>query len=500
MRQYLAQLAGFCSTVPVRRVGKPAPRYGKGGIMDLDPVFLSRLQFAWVVAWHILLPAFTVGLASYIAVLEGLHLATGREIYFRISTFWIKIFSVSFGMGVVSGIVMPFQFGTNWSRFSDATADVVSPLLAYEGLTAFFLEAAFLGVLLFGRNLVPRWAHFVAALMVAGGTLTSAFWILATNSWMQTPAGYELIDGRFHPKDWVQVIFNPSFPYRLAHTITAFYITTGFIVVGVAAAFIRRERFAAEGRVMLSMTLWLLTVLVPLQLFIGDSHGLNTREYQPAKLAAIEARWETGRRVPLTLLAIPDEAAEKNYYAIDVPLLGSLILTHEVDGEVKGLKDFPPNERPPVALPFFGFRVMVGIGVLMLFLVLASLWLRLSGTLFENVLFLRACQVIAPLGFVAVLAGWTTTEVGRQPWTVYGLLRTSESVSPSLTGSDVLSSLIGYGIVYLIMYPAGLLIMARLVRRGPVEAEEADVPIESGRPSGPVAAAAGMAPRQDHRP
>ena len=331
--------------------------------MDLDPVFLSRLQFAWVIAWHILLPAFTVGLAAFIAVLEGLNFFTGREVYLRVSMFWIKIFSISFGMGVVTGIVMPFQFGTNWSRYADATANVLSPLFAYEGLTAFFLEAAFLGVLLFGRKLVPPWAHFVAALMVALGTLFSSFWILSANSWMQTPAGYEIIDGRFFPTDWLQVVFNPSFPFRLAHTVVAFFITTGFVVMGVGAYLMRRGRFAEEGRIMLSMTLWLLTVLVPLQIFLGDQHGLNTREHQPAKLAAIEARWETGRRVPITLFAIPDEKAETNYFSIDVPLLGSLILTHELDGEVKGLKDFPADQRPPVAIPFFAFRIMVGCGL-----------------------------------------------------------------------------------------------------------------------------------------
>src|SRR5277367_6407361 len=276
--------------------------------MSMDPLVLSRIQFAWVIAWHFLLPAFTIGLAAFIAVLEGLHLITGREIYFRISTFWIKIFAVSFGMGVVSGIVMPFQFGTNWARFSDASANIISPMLAYEGLTAFFLEASFLGVLLFGRALVPRWAHFFAALMVAGGTLLSSFWILSANSWMQTPAGYQIVDGRFFSKDWLEVIFNPSFPYRLGHTVVGFFTTTGFVVVGVAAYLIRKGRSVDEARVMLSMTLWLLTVLVPLQIFLGDQHGLNTREHQPAKLAAIEARWDTGRGVPLTLFAVPDAA------------------------------------------------------------------------------------------------------------------------------------------------------------------------------------------------
>jgi cytochrome bd ubiquinol oxidase subunit I len=455
--------------------------------MSLDPLLLSRLQFAWVIAWHILLPAFTVGLASYIAVLEGLHFATGREIYFRLSTFWIKIFAVSFGMGVVSGIVMPFQFGTNWSRFSDATANVLSPLLSYEALVAFFLESAFLGVLLFGRKLVPRWAHFIAALMVTLGTILSSFWILATNSWMQTPAGYEIVDARFFPKDWLQVIFSPSFPYRLGHTVVAFYITTGFVVVGVAAYYLWRGRFAQEARTMLAMTLSLLTVLVPLQVLLGDAHGLNTVEYQPAKLAAIEAHWNTGRRVGLNLFAIPDEKAETNRYVLSVPEVGSLILTHDPNGIVRGLKDWPADQRPPVAIPFFAFRIMVGIGLLMLALIAASWWLRARRRLFDANWFLWICMLASPLGFLAVLAGWTTTEVGRQPWTVYGLLRTSDSVSPSLTGFDVVVSLVGYGVVYLIMFPFGVAVMARIVRNGPLEFIEPD-PVEAGRPQRPVEA------------
>jgi cytochrome d ubiquinol oxidase subunit I len=453
--------------------------------VEFDALLLSRLQFVWVVAWHILLPAFTVGLASFIAVLEGLHLLTGKPIYFRLSGFWIKIFAVSFGMGVVSGIVMPFQFGTNWSRFSDVTADVISPLLAYEGLMAFFLESAFLGVLLFGRNLVPRWAHFVAALAVAVGTLFSSFWILATNSWMQTPAGFSrLPDGRFVPEDWIAIIFNPSFPYRLAHTVTGFYVTTGFVVIGVAAYYMRRGRFVEEARTMFSMTLWLLTVLVPLQILIGDLHGLNTREYQPAKLAAIEARWETASRVPLSLFAIPDQEAETNRFEIEIPVLGSLILTHDANGTVQGLKDFPKDQRPPVAIPYFAFRIMVGLGLIMLAIVVASWWLRLRRDLYIADWYLRVCQYAAPIGFIAVLAGWTTTEVGRQPWTVYGLLRTADSVTPSLSGTDVALSLAGYMIVYLIMYPAGGLLMAKLVKRGP--ADQHHDAVESGRPRQPV--------------
>ncbi|HVA14449.1 MAG TPA: cytochrome ubiquinol oxidase subunit I [Stellaceae bacterium] len=455
--------------------------------MALDPLLLSRLQFAWVIAFHILLPAFTVGLASYIAVLEGIHFFTDRDVYRRLSNFWIKIFAVSFGMGVVSGIVMPFQFGTNWSRFSDATANIISPLLAYEGLMAFFLESAFLGVLLFGRALVPRWAYFVAALMVAVGTLFSSFWIIATNSWMQTPAGYEIIDGRFFPKDWFAIIFNPSFPYRLAHTVVGFYVTTAFVVVGVAAFYLRRARFLDEARAMLSMTLWLLTVLVPLQIALGDAQGLNTLEYQPAKLAAIEARWDTASRVPLTLFALPDPQAETNRDAIDIPDLGSLILTHSLDGTVKGLKDFPKDERPPVAIPFFAFRIMVGIGFAMLGLIALSLWLRARRDLFEARWFFACCEIAAPFGFIAVLAGWTTTEVGRQPWTVYGVMRTADSVTPSLTGADVLLSLLGYAIVYLVMYPAGAIMIARLIRKGPSDTATVE-PVASGRPRHPVTA------------
>src|SRR5262245_46866802 len=449
--------------------------------MDLDPLLLSRLQFAWVIAWHILLPAFTVGLASYIAFLEALYFVTRREIYFRISAMWIRIFAISFGMGVVSGVVMPFQFGTNWSRFSDATANVLSPLFAYEALMAFFLEASFLGILLFGRSLVPRWAHFVAAIMVAFGTLLSAFWILAANSWMQTPAGATMENGIFYPVSWLQIIFNPSFPYRFTHTVVAFYVTTGFVVLGVAAHAMLRRRFVEEAQAMLSATLWLLTLLVPLQILIGDQHGLNTLEYQPAKIAAIEASWETRARAPWTVFAWPDAEAETNRFAIEIPLAGSLILTHDVNGVVPGLKDVPRDQRAPVAIPFFAFRIMLGIGGLFLLMVIVGLWLRYRGRLYDSVYFLRACVATSPLGFVAVLAGWTMTEVGRQPWTVYGLMRTADSVTPSLTGFDVLLSLMGYIIAYLIIFPAGIFFMGRVVHQGPGEANNA-LPVEGGRP------------------
>src|SRR5215468_1378088 len=458
--------------------------------MDFDPVFLSRLQFAWVIAWHILLPAFTVGLAAYIAVLEGLNFFTGRQVYLRVSMFWIKIFSISFGMGVVTGVVMPFQFGTNWSSFADATANVLSPLFAYEGLTAFFLEAGFLGVLLFGRKMVPPWAHFFAALMVAIGTLFSTFWILSANSWMQTPAGYEIVNGQFIPTDWIKVIFNPSFPYRLAHTAFAFFTTTGFVILGVGAYLLQRNRSVLEARTMFSMALWALTVLVPLQMVIGDMHGLNTRAHQPAKLAAIEARWETARGVPLTLFAVPNDKAEQNKFAIEIPYLGSLILTHDLHGEVKGLKDFPADQRPPVAIPFFAFRAMVGCAGVMLALVLLGAWLRWRGQLYDTRLYLLACQCAIPLGFIAVIAGWFVTEVGRQPWTVYGLLRTAASVSPSLTSHDVTLSLLAYMAAYLLIYPSGVIILLRLIRKGPIETSESAPAIEAGVPAAPVLAPA----------
>ena len=457
--------------------------------MTLDPLLLSRIQFAWVIGWHILLPAFTVGAASYIALLEGLHLATARSVYLRVSNFWIRIFAVAFGMGVVTGIVMPFQFGTNWSRLSDAAGNVISPLLAYEGLTAFFLEATFLGVLLFGRKLVPPAMHFVAAVLVAAGTLSSAFWILATNSWMQTPVGHEVIDGLFYPKDWIAIMFSPSLPYRLAHTVSAFYVTTAFVVLGVGAYTVRRGQSPTEGRMMLRLALWFLAIFVPIQVVLGDLHGLNTLEYQPAKLAAIEGLWDGGSGVPASIIGWPDQKEERNIAEIAIPKLGSLYLTHSWDGAVKGLKDFPADQRPPVAVVYFAFRIMVGIALLMVTVVLAGFVLLARRRLDETRWYLVLCQFTTCLGFIAVIAGWTTTEVGRQPWTVYGLLRTADSVSPSLTGANVLLSLLLYVVVYLIIFPTGIYTMLRIVWRGP-SASEDDAPVVSGRPKSPIEALA----------
>lgn len=452
---------------------------------SVDPVLLSRIQFAFLIAFHFLLPAFTIGLASYIAVLEGLFLWTRRPVYLRLSAFWIRIFAVSFGMGVVSGIVMPFQIGTNWSRYAELTASIVGPLMGYEALSAFFLEAAFLGVLLFGRKLVPQWVHFGSAIIVAAGTLFSAFWILAANSWMQTPAGFEVVDGRFVPVDWIQVIFNPSFPYRLAHTVVAVYLTTAFTVIGVAAWYLRRGRYAEESRVMITMGVLLATVLLPLQLVIGDLHGVNTLEHQPQKLAAIEGIWEGGPGQPAILFAIPDERLEKNHAEIGIPKLASLYLTHSWDGHVRGLKDFPKAERPPAVLPFFAFRLMVGMWLVMVGITLWA-WI-VRRRLYAAPAFLRAATWSIPAGYVAVTAGWTTTEVGRQPWVVYGHLRTAEAVSPNLTGTDVAISLALYVVVYAIIFGAGVYYLARLVRRGmPEELPEAR---QDGRPARPLSAA-----------
>ncbi len=460
--------------------------------MHLDPVFLSRLQFIWVVAMHILLPAFTVGLACFIALLESVHLFTGNPLYLRLSQFWLRIFAVSFGLGVVSGIVMPFQFGTNWSRFSDATSNVVAPLLAYEGLTAFFLESAFLGVLLFGRKRVPPIVHAGAAILVAVGTVSSTFWILAVNSWMQTPAGYEQVDGRFFAANWFDVIFSPSFPYRLAHTVTAFFITTAFIVIAVACHHLRKGQFIPESRKMLSMTLWLATILVPAQMLIGDQHGLDTLRYQPTKLAAMEGNWTRRESAPLLLFALPDQAAQTNRLEIGIPYLGSLILRHDPFGVIPGLTEVPPADQPPVAVVFWAFRVMVGAGVAMLGIVALSLWLRRRGALFTTPWFQLLCLCAAPIGYVAVLAGWTVTETGRQPWVVYGLLRTADAVSPSLTGADVAISLAVYVVVYSFVFGSGLFLILRLMRSFPTD--EAQITAPPSEPEEAVALLGGQRP------
>ena len=332
---------------------------------DLDALLLSRIQFAFTVSFHIVFPAMTIGLAAFLVVLEGAWLRTGEAVYFTLYRFWSKLFALAFGIGVVTGLVLSYEFGTNWSRFSAAAGNVIGPLMGYEVLTAFFLEAGFLGIMLFGLERVGRRLHFLATCMVSLGTLISMTWILSANSWMHTPAGYEIVDGTFHVTDWWAVILNPSFPYRLAHMATAAFLSAAMGVAGVSAWYLLKGRHQAFAQKGFSLAMWMVAVAAPAQVVIGDLHGLNTIHHQPMKVAAMEGHWETTRGMHMLLFAIPDQAAATNHYEIGIPRLGSLILTHEWDGEVKGLNEVPPEDRPPVAIVFYAFRVMVGIGMLL---------------------------------------------------------------------------------------------------------------------------------------
>ena len=435
--------------------------------MDIDGLLLARIQFAFTIAFHIIFPAFTIGLAAWITTLEGIWLKTGNDRYHLLARFWTKIFAVSFGMGVVSGIVLSYQFGTNWSRFSEVAGNIVGPLMGYEVLTAFFLEATFLGVMLFGWDKVPPWLHFAACGLVAFGTAMSAFWILSANSWMQYPTGHEVRDGIAYPVDWLEVVFNPTFPYRLAHMLTAAYLTTAFVVFSVGARFWLRGQHIRQAETMVKMALGLIIVLAPLQIFIGDQHGLATLEYQPAKLAAIEGHWgDEPAPVPLVLFAWPNEETESNDLAVQIPYLGSLILTHSWSGDFQGLRDFPEAERPPVAPVFFAFRIMVGIGFFMLLMAVTGgvLWWR--GRLFRQGLYLKVAKHLWPIGFVAVLSGWIVTEVGRQPWVVTGVLRTAHAASPVAAGT-VATSLAMFLLVYGVVFSAGIYYINRLLEKGP---------------------------------
>lgn len=457
--------------------------------MELDPLLLSRLQFAFVVSFHAIFPVFAIGLASYIALLHGLFYKTENPAWDRLALFWTKVFAVVFGMGVVSGIVMSFQFGTNWSNFAYATSNFLGPVLSYEVVTAFFLEAAFLGVLLFGRNKVPEGVHLFAAIMVAVGTFISSFWILSANSWMQTPVGYELIDGRFHITSWMEALFNPSFWYRFVHMGMASFLTGGFVVAGVSAWFLLRKRDVEANKKALSMCLWLLLILAPAQAVVGDFHGLNTLEHQPTKVAAMEGNWETQTNVPLLLFAIPDKEAQTNHFEIGIPNLASLILTHHVDGEVPGLNAVPIEEQPPVIIVFWAFRVMVGIGLLMIAVALTGLFLRRKGRVYENPLFLKTLTVMIASPFLAVLGGWIVTESGRAPWLVYGVMTHAEGLTPSLTGGMALFTLIGYIAVYSVVFFTGIYYLTRVVRNGMKEETQAEVEGEVERPKRPLSAA-----------
>ena len=436
---------------------------------SFDALFLARFQFAFTIAFHIIFPAFTIGVASYLAVLEGLYLKTRNPVYQKLFRYWVKIFAVAFGMGVVSGIVMSYQFGTNWSVFSDKAGPVIGPLMGYEVLTAFFLEAGFLGVMLFGMNKVGEKLHFFATLMVAVGTAISAFWILSVNSWMQTPAGYAMNDvGQFVVTDWFEVVFNPSFPYRLAHMLLAAYLTVAFVVGAVGAWHLLKDKTNAAARKMFSMAMWMALIVAPLQVLVGDFHGLNTQEHQPAKVAAMEGHFDTEARASLYLFGLPNEETAEVDYALKVPGLASIILKHDIDAEVTGLDQFPKEDWPPVATVFWSFRIMVGIGFLM---VLAGLWSglqRLRGKLYDSNWLYRFSLFMGPMGFVAVIAGWMVTEVGRQPWVIYGLLRTADAASP-IDKAGVAGSLIAFIVVYFLVFGAGTFYILRKMAADPAK-------------------------------
>jgi len=429
---------------------------------------LARVQFAFTVSFHIIFPAFSIGLASFLAVLNALWLRTRDTTYLTLFNYWKKIFAVAFGMGVVSGIVMSYQFGTNWSVFSDKAGPVIGPLMAYEVLSAFFLEAGFLGIMLFGRDRVGDKLHMFATGMVAFGTLMSATWILSVNSWMQTPAGYSIAaNGQFIPEDWWQIVFNPSFPYRLVHMVLAAFLTTAFVVGAVGALHLLRDRDDREARRMFSMAMWMALIVTPIQIFAGDAHGLNTLEHQPVKVMAMEGHYDSHPEgAPLILFGIPNPAEKRVDYALEIPKLSSLILKHDLNAPLDGLDTVPDPEEPPVPIVFFSFRVMVGLGFAMLAVGLWSGVARLRGRLYTAPWLHRACLLMGPTGFIAVLAGWITTEVGRQPYTVYGLLRTSDSLAP-VAAPAVATSLIAFVVVYFFVFGAGTAYILAMMNKRP---------------------------------
>ncbi|NYZ61153.1 cytochrome ubiquinol oxidase subunit I [Luteimonas deserti] len=460
----------------------------------MDALLLSRIQFGFVISFHVLFPAFTIGLSSWLAFLEFRWLRTRDPVWRELYFFWMRIFAVSFGMGVVSGIVMSFQLGTNWSVLSAQAGNILGPLLSYEVLTAFFLEASFLGVMLFGWGRVSEKLHFMSTCLVAVGTLISTFWILSANSWLHTPAGFEIVDGAFHPVEWLSIIFNPSFPYRLGHMVLAAFITTCFVIGGVAAWYLRRGEHVDAATRMLKLAVAFAAITVPLQIVVGDLHGLKTGEVQPVKLAAMEGHWhhgEPGEGVPLVVFALPDADAERNRYEVAIPRLGSLILTHSWDGTIEPLTAVPRDERPPVAPVFFAFRVMVGIGMAMLLLTVVSLWAWRRGRLFESRLLLDGWRLMAPSGFVAVLAGWIVVEMGRQPWVIQGLLRTADAVS-DIDRVSVMISLGAFLAAYAVVFGAGSGYILKMIRTGPQPFDDGPDHDEGERtPMRPISAADG---------
>ncbi len=457
----------------------------------ISALTLARMQFAFTVSFHFIFPSFTIGLASYLMVLEGLWLRTGRDVYLQLFKYWLKIFAITFGMGVVSGIVMAYQFGTNWAVFSDKAGPVIGPLMAYEVLTAFFLEAGFLGVMLFGLEKVGKKLHFVATSMVALGTAISTFWIIAVNSWMHTPTGYAInAKGQFYTTDWWAVIFNPSMPYRLAHVLLAAYLTTALVVGGAGAWHLLKDRREAreprEGtRIMFSMAMWMAAIVAPLQIYAGHAHGENTLEYQPAKISAMEGHYQSypggpGGGAPLILFGIPDDVNQVMRYKVEIPQVGSIILKNDIEAPLDGLDKVAPENRAPVGITFWSFRIMVGLGLLMLAMGMWSLWARLRGTLHESPWLHRLALLMGPSGFVAVLAGWTTTEVGRQPFTIFGLLRTVDSASP-LAAPAVAASLIAFVIVYFAVFGVGTWFIIKLMGHEPHPGESGPTRGDSGR-------------------
>jgi cytochrome bd ubiquinol oxidase subunit I len=457
--------------------------------MELDPLLLSRLQFAFVVCFHAIFPVFTIGLASTIAGFEALAFKTDNPVWQRLSKFWIQVFAVVFGIGVVSGIVMSFQFGTNWSNFSYATANFLGPVLSYEVVTAFFLEAAFLGVLLFGRDKVPQGVHLFAAIMVATGTFISSFWILAANSLMQTPQGLELVNGMYQVVSWTDSLFTPSFALRFMHMALASFLTASLVVAGVSAWFLIQKREFEANRKALSVALWFLLFLAPLQMVVGDFHGLNTLKYQPIKVAAMEGNWETSKGVPLLLFAIPDKAAQTNHLEVKIPKLASMVLTHDWNGEVPGLKDVPVAEQPPVFAVFWAFRVMVALGLLMIVFGLWGFLLRYKGRYHQSRMFLQGLRLMSLSPFLAVLAGWIVTETGRAPWLIYGQMTHAQGLTPSLTGGMALFSLIGYIVVYSLVFSAGIYYLLKVFRGGVEKANRPHEMHEIERPMRPFSAA-----------
>jgi cytochrome d ubiquinol oxidase subunit I len=430
---------------------------------------LARAQFAFTVSFHFIFPAFSIGLASYLAVLEALWLKTGKPVYDNLYRYWVKIFAIVFAMGVVSGIVMSYQFGTNWAVFSDKAGPIIGPLMAYEVLSAFFLEAGFLGVMLFGIKKVGPRLHFLATCMVALGTLLSATWILAANSWMQTPAGWSLNEvGQFVPKgSWLAIILSPSFPFRFVHTVIAAYLTTSLAVGGVGAWHLLRDRSNPGARTMFSMAMWMAAIVAPIQILAGDTQGLNTQEYQPAKVMAMEGHFDSyARGAPLVLLGIPDVEHRRMNYSVEIPKLSSLILAHDLNAPLAGLDSIPRQDWPPVAIIFWSFRLMVGLGTAMFALGMFSLLARMRGKLFEWTLLHRFAVLMGPTGFIAVIAGWVTTEVGRQPFTVYHVLRTVDSVSP-IASPAVTGSLIAFVVVYFVAFASGGVYIFKLMAKPP---------------------------------